>query len=296
MSRHSSKHHHSSTTDSNSTKLLRNVLAFFLFMLISVLTVSVCVKTVVLNPNEMAKRFTSQEYVNSMYLDAKQFAYDLCDECSIPRESVDEDLTFSAIYSINEAYAVGSLSVSDQFTQTTYKNLLDDFNKSLSSSVSESLKKDGIEINSYQQSNGVAELSQRITDYVTSVVEFEYMEKLQTLTNMGKAVLLTVIIASTILSVLLALVVFSIGKKRYRGLRAVAYSFIASAIFDFVLVLGVEIVKMTKTLVIYPTYLRDMAMQYVADSTLAFVGAGVTALFTSLIIMTVVWRLKRNEK
>lgn len=296
MSRHSSNHHHSSTTDSNSVKLLRNTLAFLLFITVSVLSVSACVKAVVLNPNELVKQFTSQEYVNSMYLDAKQFAYDLCDECSIPRESVDEGLTFSAIYSINEAYAVGNLSASDQFTQTTYKNLLDDFSESLSSSVSESLKKNGVEINSYQQSSGVAEFSDRITDYVTGVIEFEYMENLQALTNMGKAVLLTVIIASTILSVLLALVVFSVGKKRYRGLRAIAYSFIASAIFDFVLVLGVEIVKMTKTLVIYPTYLRDMAMRYVEDSTLTFVGAGVTALFISLIIMTVVWKLKRDEK
>ena len=65
---------------------------------------------------------------------------------------------------------------------------------------------------------------------------------------------------------------------------------------DFTAVLGVAIVRMTKELVVYPTYLCDAMMKYVVDSTNVFIMSGLASFVVAIALMTVVWKLKRDEK
>ena len=289
-------HHHSSRRDSKGTQFFRNSMAFLLFVSISLLSVSVCVKAVVLNPNEFAKIFTDKDYVNALYLDAKQYAYDVCEECSIPTDCVDEVLTFSAVYDINEAYALGSLTDSEQYNATTYVNRIDDLNSKLANATKKMLREYNIEISEGQKSSGIKSFSDKITDYVKNIIEFEYLEKLQTTVNLSKAVLIAVMAVSIILILIFTLILFASSSKKYRIFRAVAYSFIASGLLDFTAVLGVAIVRMTKELVVYPTYLCDAMMKYVVDSTNVFIMSGLASFVVAIALMTVVWKLKRDEK
>lgn len=292
----SSKHHKhchsSSVSETKSMSITRKVLAYFLFVSLLVLSVSTCTKTVVLNQNEIAQVLTDKQYSNELYLDAQQYAYDLCDNCSVPREVVDNALGFSAVKDINDSYIYGNLCNDERYTNTTYQEKLKSFNDALFESVKEELKANNINFNNSQ----IKTFSQKIVDYLTKIIEIEYISQLQTITNVGKAGLIAMIVISAIFVLIFAGSILSIGKKKYRSVRAISYSFITTGIVDLIFVIGVEIVKKTKELYIFPTYLCESAMRYVEDSKNVFVGASMAAFVVAIILVTVAWRLKRDDK
>lgn len=285
----------SGLADTNGQKTARNFIAFFLFISIVALSMSVCSKVSFINSEKYAQIFINEKYVSALYNDVHQYAYDICNECSLPEDSVDEVITYLSIYNIEEAYALGNLTDSPQYTKTTYDDRITELEKNLSDSTNDMITKyklDTVE----NQADMVNAFSSKISDYIQSKVEFWYMDKLETISNLGKTVSVVMIVIFSILTVVLALITFSIGNKKYRGLRAVAYSFNASAILQFGFVIAMQIIKQIKTLVIYPTYLCDSVMSFVNSSILYVAVSAFISIGISLIIAVTVWKLKRNEK
>jgi hypothetical protein len=291
----STRHHSSSTADTKKQMISRNIVSFFLFISIVALSLSICAKVCFVNSDKYAQILTNQKYVNALYDDILQYSYDVCDESSIPRDSVDEIITYTNIYNIDEAYAYGNLTNVPQYTQTTYDDRITQLKSDLIDSTTQMIKDNKLKVDS-SRSEGVNSFALKISDYVRSKVEFKYMDKAQTIVNFGKTISVVLIVIFTILSVVLALVTFSIGKKNYRGLRAIAYSFNASAILQFGFVLASLIIKQVKTLVIYPTYLCDSIMSFVNSSILCVTVSACISIGAMLVIATVVWKLKRSEK
>lgn len=291
-SKHHKHHHSSSRSETKKMSVSRKVIAFFLFVSLLILSASACVKAVVLNPNEIATALTSSEYTNELYLDAQQYSYDMCDKCSVPREVVDEAIDFSSVKEINDAYIIGNITKSEGFTTSTYSDKLDELNENMAQSLSAKLQKNNINASDAQ----IKEFSQNINDYLRKIIEIEYISKLQAVTNVGTVGLIVMIVTSAIFVLIFAGSILSIGKKLYRKIRTISFSFIATGIVNFILVLGVEIVKKTKELYIFPTYLCDAAMRYVEDSKNVFVGAGMAAFVVAIILVTIAWKLKRDDK
>jgi hypothetical protein len=284
-----------STADSKKQMIARNIVAFFLFLSIVALSLSVCAKVCFVNPTRYAQIFTNQKYVNSLYEDVLQYSYDLCDESSIPYDSVDEIITYNNIYNIDEAYAYGNLTNEPQYTQTTYDDRITQLKNDLIESTTEMIKDDKLDTDS-SVSNGVNEFSINISDYLRSKVEFAYMDKLQTVINFGKTISVVLIVIFALSTIILALIAFSIGNKNYRGLRAIAYSLNASALLQFGFVIAMLIIKKVKTLVIYPTYLCDSVMSFVNSGIISVTTVACILIGISLVVATVVWKLKRNQK
>lgn len=291
-SKHHKHHRSSSRSETKKMSVSRKIVAFFLFVSLLVLSSSACVKAVVLNPNEIATALTSSEYTNALYLDAQQYSYDMCDKCSVPREIVDDAINFSSVKEINDAYIIGNITKSEGFTASTYSDKLDELNENMAQSLSAKLQKNNINASDAQ----IKEFSQNINDYLRKIVEIEYISKLKAVTNVGTVGLIVMIVTSAIFVLIFAGSILSIGKKLYRKIRTISFSFIATGIVDFILVLGVEIVKKTKELYIFPTYLCDAAMRYVEDSKNVFVGAGMAAFVVAIILVTIAWKLKRDDK
>lgn len=292
----SGKNQHTAVySDTKAQKAGRNIIAFFLFLSIVALSMSVCAKVSFLNSEKYAQIFTNQKYVDSLYNDVRQYAHDICKECSIPTDSVDEVITYSSIYDIEEAYALGNLANAPQYTQTTYDDRINELKETLAQSTDKMLKECRLDVDG-SQSEGVNAFTLKISDYVRNRVEFQYMDKLETIANIGKTVCIVMIVIFTVLTVLLALIAFSVGNKKYRGLRAVAYSFNASAVLQFGFVLAMQVIKQFKTLVIYPTYLCDSVMSFVNSSIFSVAISACISIGISLIIAVTVWKLKRNEK
>lgn len=292
----SKKRSRHSKEENKSVETSRKIIAFFMFITVFVISVCACGKTVVLNTNVMADCLTEKEYVQSLFLDVQQYAYDLCDECSIPRNIVDDSLNLITVAEVNEAYVVGNFCNTEEYTTTTYQDKLEELDTVIVKSVKQGLKENNIEIGYSQEKNSVNKFSGRIIDYLQKTIEIEYASKLQASANVISAGLVGVIIFSAILLLILALAEFSIGRKKYRSLRAVSYSFISAGILDFVLILGVEIVKLTKSLVIYPTYFRDAILVFVEKSENTFAIAGLVLFVLAIITITIGWRLKRDDK
>lgn len=295
-SKHHKHHHTSQRSETKSMSIARKIISFFLFISIFALSVGACTKAVVLNPEIMASKLTDQEYSNALFLDVQQYAYDLCDKSSVPRSVVDDTLDYSAITEINEAYVIGNLCGDEKYTNSTYTDKLDELNSSLIESVKAELKNQNIKINDKQAKNGISTFAEKIVDYTEGAIEIEYLAQIQTVTNVSRVGLIVLIVISSIFVVIFALAILSIGKKKYRSVRAICYSFIAGGMLDFIMVLGVEIVKKTKELYIFPTYLCEAAMRYVEDSKNVFVGAGMAAFVVAIILMTLIWKLKRDDK
>lgn len=78
-----------------------------------------------------ASIFTNEKYVQSLYGDVKQYAYDMCAQNGIPTDSVDEVITYDAVYNTVNAYAVGNFDNSQDYTKTTYEDRISELNTQL---------------------------------------------------------------------------------------------------------------------------------------------------------------------
>jgi hypothetical protein len=276
----------STSSDSKKQMIGRNFVAFLLFISIVAFSLSVCAKACFLNSERYAEIFTNQNYVDSLYNDIKQYAYDICEDSSIPTSCVDEVITYTSIYNIEEAYALGNLTSVEQYTQTTYDDRISQLKESLVESTTDMIKSYNIKTDK-GRFEGVNEFALKISEYIRSTVEFEFMDKLETIANLGKTISVVMIVVFAILT---------IGNRNYRGLRAIAYSFISSAVLQFGFVVAMQIIKQCKTLVIYPTYLCESVMSFVNSSILCVVISASISFGISLIIATTVWKLKRYEQ
>lgn len=290
----SSSSNHRVHGDSKSVIIGRGILAFFLFLCIAAMSIFVCVRAVMINPERISRIFTDEKYVSSLYQDVKEYSYDLCSECSIPTDSVDECITYYDVYSVQEAYSFGNLTKMPEFTETTYQDKLDELNKNLVSSTEKMIKDN--KLSSYDTKNSVKKFSSKICDYIKARVEFKLMDKLKPIVNYGKTISSVLIIVMAILIVVLSLIVYSIGNRKFRSLRAIVHSTLAAMILDTVMVSGVQYIKNTKDLVIYPSYFCDSVLKFVDTCQLSMLVASAILFVLSLAIITIVWKLKRNEK
>lgn len=293
------RHHHShrshSRREKKGTKFGRSFVSFLLFGAVFMLSITSCFRLVAFNPNQITKNYMSKDYVDAMYVDAQQFAYDMCDACSIPTDSVDEVITPDSIFELNEAYILGNIGKYDGFNKSLYTVKLDDLNEKLSKSTSDMLKDYGIKVDTGDKSKSIEKFSTQITDYLQKIVEIKFMPKLQTIVNTGRIALDVLIVISAIITVILVLICLLVGDKKYRSVRAISYSFISASMLNFVAVIGAEIVKRTKTLYFFPSYLCSTTMDYINTCINAIFGTGIAVGVLSLVLVVVVWKLKRNE-
>lgn len=290
----SSTSHRRTHGDSKSVKIGRGILAFFLFLCITAMSVFACVCAVMTNPERISQIFIDEKYVSSLYQDIKEYSYDLCSECSIPTDSVDECITYYDVYSVQEAYSFGNLTKLPEFTATTYQDKIDEIDKNLVSSTKKMIKDNNL--SSYDTNKSVEKFSSKICDYIKSRVEFKLMDKLKLIVNYGKTISSVLIAVMAILILVIGLIVYSIGYRKFRSLRAIAHSTIAAMLLDLVMVAGVQYIKITKELVIYPSYLCDSVLKFVDTCQLSLAVAAAVLFVLSLAIITIVWKLKRNEK
>ena len=94
-----SRKSHSSET--KSVVIGRHFLSFVLFLVIAALSLTVFVRVDCVDGKKYASIFTNEKYVQSLYGDVKQYAYDMCAQNGIPTDSVDEVITYDAVYNLS---------------------------------------------------------------------------------------------------------------------------------------------------------------------------------------------------
>lgn len=287
-----SKHSHALSPESKGTKFARNFLAFILFVSILMLSFSACAGLVFLNGDKVSSIFANNTYVTALRQDVLQYAEDLCDEAYIPYDSVKKELTYDVIYDIAISYADGNLCNDEMYTDTTYQSRIGDLQNNLTASTQEILGEYKL---SFEKSD-VEIFSSRVCEYVKEKTEFAYLDYVKKATNLGRTAAIVTGAVSLVFALVIALIVFYIGKRRYRNIRAIAYSFTGSSLFQLAAVIALEVFKKFKSLVIYPTYLCESVMRFITRCELTVLISSALSFVLALIFMAFVWHIKRNEK
>lgn len=288
QSKHSGRHH----SEGFGTKFARNFFAFILYVLILVLSFSACTGLVFLNGDSVSSIFTNNAYVTALRQDVMQYAQDLCDEAYIPYDSIKQELTYDAIYDIAVSYAEGNLSRNEVYTDTTYQSRIADLQNSLTSSTQKMLKTYKV---SFDDAD-VEKFSSRLCAYIKEKTEFVYLDYVKQAVNIGRTASIAAGAVSSVLIIIMVIIIIYTGRKRYRGLRAAAYSLTASSLFQLTALAALEVFKKFKSLVVYPSYLCDSVMRFLAKCEITVLISASLSFVTALIVMTFVWRIKRNEK
>ena len=153
-----------------------------------------------------------------------------------------------------------------------------------------------IEIEQSVKDTAVETFAKQVIDYTAKATSFGYIRQVKSFCELSKTV------CSIILSICLA---GSIGlivaitlrtSRKYRVMRSISYSFGSAAVMNLIVAAAVCIVKATKNLVIYPTYLVDVFIRWVDDSLNSVLTcAGILAIiFVAFACFTL--KLKRDSQ
>lgn len=288
---------HRRSTDIEKKK--RNILSFFLFLSIVMLSLSIIGSSVIFNSNAFSEIFTDSTYVSKMQKDIIEYGEDLCRKNSIPKDFMPRVIRYNTIMELEKSYVNNALSVSDEFevyNDYAYGVLLEQLQVDIENAAKQAVKASGLEIAKGQAETGARTFAQNITEYIQKRVEFSYMDELCDVAGKGKKICSAFVVLSVVACVALIASVFKSDGKKYRKLRNIAISALSASLFDFIMLLAIVIVRVTKDLVIYPTYLAEAFMRHV-DLSMATIGITAMLLFIiAIALMACIWTMKRTEK
>lgn len=274
------------------SKAGKMIASFMLFLSLTVLSLSVCCKAYIANPATIACIFTGNSYVSALQDDIIQFANDESKKCSVPADCLDKVISYDVVFELESSYIHSMLGTSQGYSADAFqKNVL-----SLKEKISTAMQNELDSQNMSYSQKGVEGFAQAVSDYAQSKAEFKYIEKVQSVLNISNVLITAAIIVSLVVSIALIALLVVKKDKRYRSMRYVAYSFEASAIFNFAMVCAVGIVRGAKDLVLYPSYLCAALMSYVGSSMLAVAISGIVLILISFVIITAIWRIKRGNE
>ncbi len=297
----SSQRHHSShsssgrrrSSDVKAYRKTRYFFAFLLFITVTVMSLGITAKVSLLDKNNIANIFTNHEYVSGLYEDVHTYADDMCRRNSVPLSAVDSVLTFDAVNEIDRAFILGTLSLDEQYSQTVYMDKLGELSDSISDSIKETVRQNGLAFAAGQEKSCDA-FAQDLTGYLNKRMSFPYLEKTETIANLGSTAALVMSIVGAVLSAALVLIVITLGSEVYRNLRSVTHATLASGLSCFIICGAYSAVKSAKSLHFFPLYLNDSIMAYLDSSSGALAITGSMLFAASFVLMAVVWKLKSN--
>lgn len=252
--------------DAVSRSKKRSVLSFLLYLCVTLVALCTVFLSVTANPNTFIKEFTQPSYIADVKDDVLQFTRDLCFNNSLPDDFLDTTITYDKIYNLENAYVYGELGNSQEFTAESYSGLLSQFKDDVAASVNDMVSTQGIEIEETVKDTAVDTFAQQVANYTAKATSFGYMRQVKGFCNLSKTVCSIVIIVCLIAGIGLVIAIFSGTSRKYRATRSLSYAFSSSAVMNLIVALAIYIVKLTKTLVIYPTYLVDVFLRWVDDS------------------------------
>ncbi len=284
------------TVGTDVSKRKRNKLAFFLFISLAVLSLSLCGRTVLLNSDTFTEMFTDSNYVTELHYDVSQYGKDLCKKVSLPDEFIKNTIRYNTVLELENAYVNTMLSDSDDYDDYAYGVLLEQLETDMVKATEKTIQEYGIKVDSKQTKTGAKRFARTITDYLQKRIEFSYMDELRDITNTGEKICTALAVLSFIACVGLIIGIVSLEGKLYRRLRGIAVSAVSAFAFNSIMLLAIIIVRITKDLVIYPEYLANAFMWYVDKSMLTIGISAILFVIIALALMSTIWAMKRYER
>ncbi|MGN0531213.1 MAG: hypothetical protein ACI4IN_00205 [Eubacterium sp.] len=271
----------------------RDFYSFILFICLVLLSVSICVRAYIVNPNTYIKVFSGQDYVTSLCDDTKQYATDMCSRYYISNELVNDAVVYDDVYNVNKAYITQALLPDDGDNFEITANAEKEFSTNIYNSYAKWYDADGISLTAKQKA-GLRTFADQVADYTVKRAQLPFAGQLTQFVDVCTRILMILIVVSAILTLTFGIKLYTTGRTKYRSIRSLAIAFESAALVDFLLVIGVEFVKSTKNLVLYPSYLCEAIMSYVNRSQQIVGLAGMVLFAISLVLIGDVWYRKYN--
>lgn len=281
-----------SSHDTKGNIRVRAFLSFLLCVLIVMLSLSVCLKSVFVSAPYIEKKLTLFSYVNSYREDVINCASDCFKKNGIPDDNLENIITQEKAQEIAETYINSVLKVKVGITSDTLSQSIDGLKSDIDKEIKQQIEKTDYSYNETASQN----IAQAIGNYANEQINIPGASYLETITNVGSVASTVALVLLVIFSAILAVIIYFVGAKRYRSVRAIGISFMSAGFFDLFLSMIVIIISKVKSVDIFPLYLRQAFMSYINGSIGAVAFAGGILLLVSLVFITLVWKMKRDKK
>lgn len=272
------------------SKNLRILLSFALFVMLVLLSLSASSKAVLLNKNRIENMFTSYKYVSSVKNSVVDYTTDIYLKNGLDTGSVDDIIDEKLVSEAIDSYISYNLGLDSRYNENTYLESIGSICDVIKSDITKQLDGKNLENNE----ENVSLIVKSVNDYFVNEMDISVTNE-KTLVNVGSIALIVVLCVSAFFTLSIALILFFIGTKRYRSIRAVGISFASAGLFDIFSSLIICIILQIKHIDIFPLYLREIIMNYIYSGLVSFIISGCFLLLISLIFSVIVWKVRKEK-
>lgn len=267
--------------------------AFLLFVMLSALCFLVLARAFFLNPETAARYLCADTYLTGVTQDVAEYAGDLCLQNGLPGLESKDLVPRSFVEKAESAYVSYAFDAGSNVDRKEYSRLPDELQASVLSQVNTYLQENGYDTSSQPIADGARQFAADLSDYAFSRISVPYEDTLSALFGTGSKILAAGIAYCSVVGFLAGALIFALKGRLYRNVRYVSYATFASSLFYFAAFAAARIFCAVKTLVIYPAYLCETAMQYITACTNLLLFGGAAFLALSAVLWLCVWKLKR---
>lgn len=291
------RHRHSHSEDTKKEKILKYIFSFIAFLFLTLLSVLICTKAVIINPVFIEKSFTTYEYTVELYRSIEDFSESTCKKYNIDSYAVENVVNFEAVKQLNDAFVSENLKTDGKFNNETYDFFIGNLKSELKSQIERQMQSSSVEVTNDVE-NGIDVLINDIIDYINNAVRVSHIDKIYPITSVADTALqITCAVVAVITGTLIVIVCY-IGEKRYRGVRYAAYSVGGLSLINAVFAVIVSVYYKYKSagFAIYPNYLMYALENHIGNLVLALFCASVSSFAVFVILLAICWKLKRKNK
>lgn len=291
----SSNHSSRVIADTKGEAAVKYVLSFFLSLFLIIALVCTGLRAVAFNPKSIAQAFTSYSYNRSMLEYIGTFIDDKCLENSIDVDYYDV-IGYDDVDKINSSHAYKQFNLSEGDAFENYSVYVEQVCAEFENQVLISLERSGENAESKSVQAKVKAISDELNAYICDCVEAGRLSEIARADEIIKLALNIIICAFGVLSVIVSVILYYVGRKRYRALRFIAYS-AGSAGFTG-LALSVALFFKFKSFkpAVYPEYILCALESHLDYSIAGFFLVSITAILVYIVLISAVWKLKRKGK
>lgn len=286
---------HSHSEDTKKEVILKYVFSFITFVMLSVLSLLICAKSVFFSPVFLEKSFTTYEYTMELYENIEDYSLSSCKKSNIDTYAVEKAVTFETVKKINDAYISEKLKTDSKYNEETYDYFISNLKSDLETLLTEQMEIASIQVDD-TVSKGIDTLINDITAYIDNAVSVSHADDISSFTRVSDIVLSVASAVAAVITGAFAVIVCYIGERRYRGIRYAAYSVGGTVLINTVLAVIGTVYFNNIDFILYPNYLQSAFQTHINNSILALFCASVSFFALFVMLLAICWKLKRKNK
>lgn len=273
-------------------KFLRVFLSFVLSIIIAVLSIGICFSVDFLDSSKLEKYFTCYEYTEGVRTNVLTYTKGLYLKNGLHDDNLDTIISYNSVQSVTDNYAGHYVSARVGFDDDAYQKSIDEITENIRADITAQISA----TNQNENTEALNKITNSINNYFNEAVTIKGAEHIETLLNIGVPAGYAVIGVCAFFFVFIALILYFLGEKRYRSLRAISISFFTAGLFEICLACIVLIISQIRKFDIYPVYLYNQFMEYVYNGIGAVVVTGCVTVVIGIAVAALTWINKVKGK